>query len=306
MKHPPYHLRSNKSVDRYLFVEALKHIIEPGKRPSESYTYVGFGGPFLEDLKVAEHYFPAIKLISLEQDKETLKRQKFHRFCRRLKLLHQTDEEFVNSFTEGERLALWFDYLGCTPQNIGSFSEAVKKAGDWSMLRITLYAGFPTNEVKDKFISDFEQLLPGNYEDYFTDQDSFATLLQKIIQSSTIPPAGSSYGFHLINSTCYRDGARMITITGLKCPNDEWKSTKRRLSKWPFFTPSWDHNPERINLPDLSLQERLHLASLLPVRSPTPGKILKRRLGYSIGSEESLNNYAAFCRYFPVFSRLAM
>src|SRR4051812_42878462 len=116
MRHPPYHLRSNKSVDRYLFVEILKRVFDHGDRPAKSYTYVGFGGPFLEDLKVVEHYFPELKLISVEKNAETVKRQRFHKFCRQVRLIHGSDEEFVAALEEGTRLALWFDFLGCSPK----------------------------------------------------------------------------------------------------------------------------------------------------------------------------------------------
>lgn len=306
MRHPPYHLRSNKSVDRYLFVEILKRVFDHIDRPANSYTYVGFGGPFLEDLKIVEHYFPDVKLVSVERNAETVKRQQFHKFCRQVRLLQCSDEEFVDNLQEGTRLALWFDFLGCNPNEIGSFSEAVRKAGIWSVLRITLNAVMPNAENREKFIKDFDQLLPGDHESYFENQDTFLVLLQKIVQSATTPPTGSNYQFQILNASSYKDTARMLTITGIKCPTAEWKSTKKRFSKWPFFTSNWSHYPEGIDLPDLSLQERMRLACLLPTQSPSPGKRLKRRLGYSVGSEESLNSYAAFCRYFPVFGRLAM
>jgi len=305
MKHPPYHLRSNKAVDRYLFVELLKKIFEGGPNSSEKYTYVGFGGPFLEDIKVAEHYFPEMKFVSLERDEETIKRQRFHKFCRRIRLMHKSDEQFTNSLTEGTLLSLWFDFLGCEPRNIATFADAVRKSGNWSILRITLNASMPRDEGKANFIRDFQQLLPVDYEDYFETQEKFPILLQRIVHAATTPLIGSNYQFQILNASSYRDGSRMLTITGLKCPVTEWKQIKRIFSKWRFFTRTWSQAPESINVPDLSIQERMHLASLLPTSSKNPAKHLSRRLGYSIGSEDSLKNYAAFCRYFPVFSRLA-
>ena len=307
MKHLPYHLRSNKSVDRYLLIEALQRVIDPDQRPASEYTYIGFGGPFLEDMKVVEHFFPEMRLISLEKDKETVKRQRFHRFCRQLKLLNKTDSEFLSDLPDGKRLALWFDYFGCSASEIGNFADAVKKAGEWSILRITLNASLPNDDdLRSRFAADFERLLPINHETYFTNQIQFALLLQRIIEAATTPPIGSNYEFRMLNSAMYKDSARMLTVTGIKCPRSDSTELLRRYKKWHFYRPSWDCKPEQINLPDLSVRERLHLASLLPTCSPKPGRQLSRRLGYSIGSEDCLDNYAAFCRYFPVFSRLAM
>jgi hypothetical protein len=310
MKALPYHLRSNKAVDRYMLVEVLKRII-PHHPDRDDFQYVGMGGPFLEDLKVVEHYFPEIPLISIEEEEEVVKRQEFHRFKRGVDLRCETDKDFVTAMPDDMLVALWFDYLGCEPQNFDRFGTATKKAGLGSVLRITLNAGFRSDDkAKAKFKEDFDQILPANWESYFENEDTYLVMLQKMIERVTLPPPGAGYGFHLINSSVYRDGARMLTVTGIKCLDSEWAATKKLFSGWPFFTRSWDHRPNRINVPDLSLQERMRLASVLPTTSKTPGKRLHRRLGYSIANSEKacaddLENYAAFARYFPIFARLA-
>ena len=45
----PYHLRPGKAVDRKLFIESLQ--LMSRRLQVENYTYIGFGGPFLEDFK---------------------------------------------------------------------------------------------------------------------------------------------------------------------------------------------------------------------------------------------------------------
>lgn len=70
-----------------------------------------------------------------------------------------------------------------------------------------------TAESRQKFVDDFDQLLPGDHEAYFANQDSFMLLLQKIVHAATTPPLGSAYQFQLLNSACYKDGARMLTVS---------------------------------------------------------------------------------------------
>ncbi|MGH7814651.1 MAG: O-methyltransferase [Candidatus Binataceae bacterium] len=62
MKAPAYHLRPNKAVDRLIFMEAIQHL--EGVHPLDSYTYYGFGGPFLEDCRLIYERHPKIKIVS--------------------------------------------------------------------------------------------------------------------------------------------------------------------------------------------------------------------------------------------------
>lgn len=78
MSHPPYHLRHNKAVDRFLFIDLISKINEVSNGAIASYTYHSLGGPFLEDFKLMHHYFPLINMVCIEKDLETHKRQKFN------------------------------------------------------------------------------------------------------------------------------------------------------------------------------------------------------------------------------------
>ncbi|WP_156469240.1 O-methyltransferase [Cephaloticoccus primus] len=310
MKSLPYHLRSNKSVDRYLFVEVIKRVISLGAS-SEDYGYVGFGGPFLEDLKIIDHYFPEMKLTSIEEKSEVVKRQRYHRFRRGIQLLKATDQEFVDSLEDEALLVFWLDYMGCEPRNFEVFSNAIKKAANWSVLRITLNASFTDRkEFKESFFKDFEQILPANAESYFENENRYLLLLQQMLRIATTPPPMADYDFRLLSSVSYRDGRRMLTITGLKCADADWSKVEQVFSRWPFFTEGWSAIPTRVNVPDLSLQERNRLASRLP-SSKNVGHQLHKCLGYSVAGDTvasitDLENYAAFSRYFPTFAKLAI
>lgn len=124
-------------------------------------------------------------------------------------------------------------------------------------------------------------------------------------------PQENHYTDGLGSSATYRDSAPILTVTGIKVNDDEIKKVHRLLRKWKFYCPDWDKQPVEINVPDLSLQERMRLAPLLPLRGKSIGQRLSRELGYSIAKTDilsvaSLENYADFSRYFPVFARLSV
>ncbi len=56
MTPPAYHLRTNKAIDRFTFIEAIRRMASP-KELSEC-TYYGFGGPYLEDFRLLHESFP--------------------------------------------------------------------------------------------------------------------------------------------------------------------------------------------------------------------------------------------------------
>lgn len=47
----PYHLRPNKAIDRYAFLELLSKVDRYIDCDISQYKYVGFGGHSLEDFK---------------------------------------------------------------------------------------------------------------------------------------------------------------------------------------------------------------------------------------------------------------
>ncbi|WP_407928292.1 O-methyltransferase, partial [Collimonas silvisoli] len=51
----PYHLRQNKAVDRQLFVDLLTKLNR--YKAIGDYSYVSFGGPYLEDFKLVHSHF---------------------------------------------------------------------------------------------------------------------------------------------------------------------------------------------------------------------------------------------------------
>ena len=167
MRHPPYHLRVNKAVDRAALVEAIG-ILTDGKALSE-YTYCGMGGPFLEEHRLLYAMYPRLKLVSIEQDEETYKRQKFHRPCSAeiLDLRYQEFRSFLRTYeSRDEKSIVWADYTDLKYDHIASFIALLGRLAIGSMVKITLRAE-PTPHSSDddsraKFRKKFGAVLRGS------------------------------------------------------------------------------------------------------------------------------------------------
>jgi len=317
MKHPPYHLRANKSVDRLLLVDAIRRL-DRLDRLSE-YTYYGFGGPYLDDFRLIYGLFPEIKMVSIEEDEDTCKQQEFHLPCKNLRLEKAKFKSFLARYeSRDERSIFWLDYTNLCYGNFEDFMALLGKVPENSMIKITLRA-----EPSDFF--DQQNKIPGSGAEEFRRQfgavmpDSaadppllwwdFVCLLQDMVRvaAQKALPSTLSLMFQPVSSFCYTDGTGMFTLTGLVCQRDLKKKVRKAFHDLQFSNLTWA-KPRRINIPVLSTQERLHLQKFLPCRAEDAGRILGEALGYLIdddkkSTENKLRQYARFHRYYPYFMR---
>src|SRR5450759_5384494 len=160
MKHPAYHLRPNKAVERVAFVEGIK-LLAKLEELSE-YTYFGFGGPYLEDFRLLYELCPELKMISIEEDAETYKRQLFHLPCGALELRQAEFSSFLAQYeANDEKSIFWLDYTGLAYSNFEDLMVLLGKVAANSMIKVTLRA--EPRDFKDKpdeFRRRFEILMP--------------------------------------------------------------------------------------------------------------------------------------------------
>lgn len=136
----PYHLRQNKAVDRALLVGLLKRV---GYFNNISeYRYIGFGGPFLEDFKVIHHELKIKDMISIENNKNVMNRQKFNKplSCIRIPDDIKSSSEFLLEHSFDKKTILWLDYVSFRelPQQIQDIRMSLNKMGNGDILKITL------------------------------------------------------------------------------------------------------------------------------------------------------------------------
>jgi hypothetical protein len=308
MKHPPYHLRPNKAVDRLLLVDVITILRE--KRDFGEYTYYGFGGPYLEEFRLLYELCPDIKMVSLERNEETLKRQAFHLPCGKVKLLKADAGTFLAQHDfDDEKSVFWLDYTDLEYSAFDNFMALLRKIPAGSIVKVTLPA--ESGEYFDKpetFKLDFGAVLPSQSAGPPREFEDFALLLQRMLRiaAQRALPSQTGMTFQPASSFFYKDGARMFTLTGVVCTPGEARQVRERLRHWRFANVSW-RKPRRIDVPYLSTKERLHLQRRLPCVND-PGRRLYKALGYNIdaGRIESIRKmkqYADFHRYFPYFMK---
>jgi hypothetical protein len=310
MRHPPYHLRPNKAVDRLALVEAVRRLEKLDDLVN--YTYYGFGGPYLEDFRLLYDLCPGVAMVSIERDEETYKRQEFHRPCGSDTLRLETMEfgSFLAQYEAQDRKSIfWLDYTGLEYCQFEDFMTLLGKVAAGSMVKITLRAE-PQDYIdrSEEFRRRFEAVMPDPSADPPVRFRDFATLLQGMLQvaAQNALPGAFPLMFQPVSSFCYSDGTGILTLTGLVCRRDEEARVRKAFQGWQFANLNWTR-PRRVDVPVLSTKERLHLQSRLPC-SRGAGRTLRQALGYLIdddqrSTESKLKQYAEFHRYSPYFIR---
>ena len=311
MRHPPYHLRQNKAVDRFLLIETIKKIGEIFNL--DDYTYFSLGGPYLEDFRLLYEFFPDMGMVSIEQSEDTIKRQAFHRPCSKVELVQNTLKSFLAQYdAKNKRSIFWLDYTKLEYGSFEDFQVLLEKVTDGSMIKITLRAAprdYLAQDRTEKFLTDFEAVLPNPSITLLPRQPAlFAKLLQDMIQiaAQKTLPARIGLTFQPLESFCYDDGTGMFTLTGIVCNVDNRKIVRDKFNKWRFSNLNWSR-PKIIDTPFLSTKERLRLQDQLPCCYGA-GLRLQELLGYKIDEDEResinmLQQYAEYHRCFPFFMK---
>jgi len=331
VKHPPYHLRPFKSVDRVMLIEVLRRM-EAGFRLGE-FVYYGLGGPFLEDIRLLTLYYPHMKKVSIEKNEETLKRQRFHQPSKKT-VIHGSDlTGFIANYHVEEKSIFWLDYTDLRYAWFADFMSLLPRVDPYSVVKLTLRAA--DNEdaapeyarrlsadmaIDDETIKKLEDAHVKKFRDEYAaicpeemDYSSFRNRnyvlllheMTRIAASKALPVAGG-FTFQVVNACYYTDSTRMYSCTGIKCPSGKVRDIQKLFRGWRFANLNWAE-PEHIDVPLLSMKERLRLEPLLPCLTAT-GRGLARALGYRIDEDNSasvrrLKQYADFHAYLPHFIR---
>ena len=100
----------------------------------------------------------------------------------------------------------------------------------------------------------------------------------------------------------------MLSVTGIVCNKNKVSKIQQWFKGWTFLNQTWEES-HKIDVPVLSIRERLHLEKYIPTPDRT-GLSLSRALGYKIdtGKEhiEKLKQYEEFYQYYPYFARVSI
>lgn len=311
MRHPPYHLRVNKAVDRAALVEAIGLLVD-GESIAH-YRYYGMGGPFLEEYRLLYELYPELRLVSIEANAETYKRQQFHRPCsdQVLDLRQDSFKSFLSTYEpKDERSIVWADYTDLKYEYIDNFIVLLRKLATGSMIKVTLRADarrYQCNEARADFREEFDEVLADSAA-IPAGSPQFATLVQEMMLTATEQALEGMQErkFQPVSAMYYRDTVGMYTLTGVVCSAGGAAEVRKKFSGWQFANFGWAA-PERVELPELTTRERHHLQTMLPCDEDA-GAMLQERLGYLIdtkkkGSQRMLGQWARYHRYAVTFVR---
>jgi hypothetical protein len=316
----PYHLRQNKAVDRYAFVELLAKI----DRFSAiyDYRYIGFGGHSLEEFKYIHDRFGLKDMTSIESDEEVLKRQKFNLPYSCIKLEQKSSGDFINDYENDKNAIIWLDYV--SPKDlkhqIEEFKSLIQQSGISDIIKITLNAnvsflgeasGKTSVEIQttriDKLRNILGDLFPSNeISPDMMSYKEFPKALSLILKNAATLALSNRRGIFFQPLTCfsYADGQQMMTLTGIILDEESIEDffTKTSLKEWELKNTNWS-TPCSINIPDLTIRERLKINQLLPDSTPEQ---IEAVLGFKFdeNSLEMIKIYAIFYRQSPYFSKV--
>ena len=333
--HPAYHLRPNKAVDRLLFVELLR-VLE-SRCSLRQHTYIGLGGPFLEDFRLLAREFPYMHLVSVESDGETHKRQLFHRCSSRMECFPGSLGSFIESrFPSAEPVIVWADYTDISRESLSELSDMVRQAVPTSVIRITVRAESPVPKrlnlhkfypprVPPRKEKDFERIRRKYERDMTVDDtvfppdwfewpefstERFPDLVARMVRFIAQGACTGSKAFVPVHTVKYSDGTIMVSLTGVLTTVTEKEEVAEHFRDKALLPTADPEGTDCIDVPTLTTKERLHIEKYLPADKEDGSRCLKA-LGYLIDGDDSeeatIAKFAQFEKYhrlYPFFAKV--
>jgi hypothetical protein len=248
----PYHLRQNKSVERAVFIDLLGRLGRSTKVPIQDFTYIGFAGPFSEDFKLVHAQLGIQKLISIEAEEVTLRRQKWNAPIKCIQYRQCTAREFIDEFDGAMPVIIWLDYA--IPKAVGDqIAEAeflLSKMAQYDVLKITVNANpwalgpkedaAARVEAANRRLGAFLPTPPTTSADD-VGRAGYPKLLLKAIETAMKRGLEGKKDsvFQLLGTFVYADSEhQMLTVTGIVLPEGTERSFLREtgLSTWKLAT----------------------------------------------------------------------
>lgn len=321
----PYQLRPNKATDRELFISLLSRL--SGMFKLEDFTYVGLGGPYLEDFRIIHSRLGITDMVCIEVDEDVRQRQEFNKPAPCIRCLENTLENYVASTEFSKPAIIWFDFTD--PKEITHqmecFASTVHQVPHLSVLRITMNANPgslggpkpeeiqtpPDGETKDpndsrptlnewrleRFRKKIGGLTPNDTIAGDMSKQNYGKVLLRAVKFAVdrelLQVRHRTVEWLL--STQYADGQPMVTATLIVLPVDNPLS--EILKSWHFISPP--DKPHVLDMPVLSARERLALEA-----SGAPDDCFNFKLPSAGLAKNPYECFRRFYRVFPHFARV--
>jgi hypothetical protein len=324
----PYRLRSNKAVDRELFLSLLVRLAPT--LAIHNYHYIGLGGPFLEDFRLVHARLGIAKMTCIETEEHVHKRQLFNRPISSIVCLHKTMEDYLDESDFLVPVVMWLDYT--EPKSIRSqidrFARTIRTLPIGSVLRVTLNAspaslGEPNpRELSVELAGDasedrsqkptvhewrlarFKERLGPFFPSGLTAKgmeskaygSSLLRALKLAVENEALSFRDRRIAWAL--ATHYADGQAMVTAALVVCPSGD-KAIEDLIKGWEFYATT--DAPHRLDLPSLSMRERLTMESNTDAENLLGFDLPKSAMG-----DNPFDVFKKYYRIYPHFSRVEL
>ena len=313
---PAYHLRTNKAVERLLFLELLhrldRDLGELHATSISNYTYVGLGGPYLEDFNLIHAAFGNRKMTSIEMQKDVLTRQAINQPYSQISLTNCSTRDYIDDLRLGRTPSIiWLDYSTQSwAEQLAECFDLIPKLAPMSILKVTLtgktrHLGANNTERAGRLSETFRDY--GPFESGDVKPERICRTLFRILRRalSDAAPDTRSRAIRSLAAYEYNDGTPVLTITMLIGPIAKVDIVTDSINRWPFSAVNWKE-PKVIDVPPLSLREKIAVDRLLPDAHPRT-VINKLNLRFAEKYEDSItamSNYVELYRFVPHFVRM--
>jgi hypothetical protein len=320
-----YNLRRNKHVERQIFMELL--MLLSRWTNIREYLYIGFGGVYFEEFKLLHNLFGLTNMVSIERDEWIIPRQKLnipygcidHCFAKSSDVV--SDFDTYKAVYDVKNALIWLDF--CKASELASQLNEVRglisKLEDGDILKVTL--SLHTRWLNSGLGSELENRLDNLREklgstylsegitvnDVTNARIVFVylnALKRKIAEGLSESP---DLEFQPVGCYRYNDGTPMLTVTGVALNRSRAAgfAAAVNLTGSDFTSPNWELHD--IDVPDLSLRERLELDQKLKEQTLPEQIASELPFRFEEDAEESLElirNYVKLHRFYPNYHRI--
>lgn len=313
----PYHLRTNKAVDRQIFLDLLKKINQ--KYPLEEYKYISLGGPMLEDFRQIHTEFGLINLESIEVDGGVVGRQLFNKPFSCISCIESSTSDYITGFRREGPTIFWLDYTGLDlSEQFRDCEGLLRQLTDLDILKITFNVN-PDAICKNGSIEEYRSVVSDEYMYPDLEDNNVNTMSSLPVTVSKTIKMICDKVFEGENSravplTLFRyidNHHQMLTATLMLMPDSDQTVLQLKselgLNKWPFLVPDWKSVHE-IKVPDLTQKEKMLINQFIPKMS---AEQISVEIGFRLSAgrpretKKLLENYIKYYRYIPNYQRLA-
>ncbi|MGN8084115.1 O-methyltransferase [Variovorax sp. 22077] len=304
-----YSIRPAKHAERRMLCDIFRRLRPFGR--IEEYLYVGFGSVWFADFSLFHRSLGVRDMISIEQEVEAKDRIEDNKPFR-IPVDYRHSKHALPELDWTRRQFIWLDYdAPLSPDMLGDAASVARRAVSGTALAISIQCVRSpyVNEARHAGISAIERFtavfgrerVPADA----VEEDLLGwpfgalsrTMVYNEIQSALAArnaAGGKQFVFRPICDFEYMDGAKMTTIVGVFCEEEDLsKLADCNMSALEFV--SADGTPTRITVPKLTVKEFRKLESQLPLAA---GSVLE--LGTIPPAEAKM--FEAFYRYLPNFS----